>query len=48
MFGKIARFELSYQLRNPVFWVATVIFFLLTFGAMASDNITIGVAATST
>jgi len=42
MFGKIARFELSYQLRNPVFWVATVIFFLLTFGAMASDNITIG------
>ena len=42
MFGKLARFELSYQLRNPVFWVATVIFFLLTFGAMASDNITIG------
>ena len=42
MFGKIALFELRYQLRNPVFWVATVIFFLLTYGAMASDNITIG------
>lgn len=42
MFGKIARFELRYQLRNPVFWVALVIFFLLTFGATASDNIQIG------
>ena len=42
MFGKIALFELRYQLRNPVFWVATIIFFLLVFGAMASDDITIG------
>ncbi|MEL7681746.1 ABC transporter permease subunit [Citromicrobium bathyomarinum] len=42
MFAKIALFELRYQLRNPVFWVATVIFFLLTYGAMASDDITIG------
>lgn len=42
MFGKIARFELRYQLRNPVFWVALVIFFLLTFGATASDSIQIG------
>ncbi|WP_435417875.1 ABC transporter permease subunit [Parerythrobacter aurantius] len=42
MFGKIARFELRYQLRNPVFWVALVIFFLLTFGATASESIQIG------
>ena len=42
MFGKIASFELRYQLRNPVFWVAVVIFFLLTFGATTSDNIQIG------
>lgn len=42
MFGKIMRFELRYQFRNPVFWVALVIFFLLTFGATASDNIQIG------
>mgnify|MGYP003143131781 FL=1 len=42
MFAKIALFELRYQLRNPVFWVATVIFFLLTYGAMASDDISIG------
>ncbi len=42
MFAKIAAFELRYQLRNPVFWVAGVIFFLLTFGSVTSDNIQIG------
>ncbi|MBV7258081.1 ABC transporter permease/M1 family aminopeptidase [Erythrobacter crassostreae] len=42
MFGKIAQFELRYQMRNPVFWVAVVIFFLLTFGATASESIQIG------
>ena len=42
MFGSIALFELRYQLRNPVFWVAIVIFFLLTFGATASPDIQIG------
>jgi ABC-2 type transport system permease protein len=35
MFYTIARFELHYQIRNPVFWAATVLFFLLTFGAVA-------------
>ncbi|MDB5720872.1 MAG: hypothetical protein JWP15_1490 [Alphaproteobacteria bacterium] len=42
MFSKIVRFELRYQLKNPVFWVALVLFFLLTFGLMASQNITTG------
>lgn len=42
MFSKITAFELRYQLRNPVFWVAAVIFFLLTFGAATSDDIQIG------
>jgi len=42
MFGKIALFELRYQLRNPVFWAALVIFFLLTFGATVSEDIIIG------
>lgn len=42
MFGKIAAFELRYQLRNPVFWVVTTIFFLLTFGAATSENVRIG------
>ena len=42
MFGRIALFELRYQLRNPVFWAALVIFFLLTFGATVSEDIMIG------
>ncbi|GMM93378.1 ABC transporter permease/M1 family aminopeptidase [Qipengyuania sp. MTN3-11] len=42
MFAKIAAFEVRYQFRNPVFWVAVVLFFLLTFGATASENIQIG------
>jgi aminopeptidase N len=42
MFRAVATFEFRYQLRNPVFWVAGVVFFLLTFGAATSDNITIG------
>lgn len=42
MFGKIAVFELRYQFKNPVFWVVAILFFLLTFGAMTVDGITIG------
>ena len=42
MFAKVASFEFRYQLRQPVFWVATVVFFLLTFGATAADQVHIG------
>lgn len=42
MFAAIARFELGYQLRNPVFWVAFAMFFLFAFGSIASDDITLG------
>ncbi|MBU6165041.1 MAG: aminopeptidase [Alphaproteobacteria bacterium] len=42
MFGAITRFELRYQLKNPVFWVVAILFFLLTFGAMTVDQIQIG------
>ncbi|SFR84597.1 ABC transporter permease/M1 family aminopeptidase [Sphingomonas jatrophae] len=42
MFLKIAGFELRYQLKNPVFWVTVAIFFLLTFGSMTIDQISIG------
>src|SRR5580698_3192253 len=42
MFGKIAGLELRYQLRQPIFWVGVVIFGLLTFGAVASDNVQVG------
>jgi aminopeptidase N len=42
MFLKIAGFELRYQLKNPVFWVAAILFFLLCFGAMASEAVSGG------
>lgn len=42
MFSKIARFELGYQFRNPVFWVVSVLFFLLPFGAITTQQIQIG------
>jgi ABC-2 type transport system permease protein len=42
MFASIALFELRYQLKNPVFWVVSILFFLLTFGAVTVDEIQIG------
>ncbi len=42
MFAGVFGFELRYQLRNPVFWVAVVVFFLLVFGATTVDQIRIG------
>ena len=45
MFGKILSFEFRYQLRQPVFWVVVTVFFLLTFGATASDQVHIGDSA---
>ncbi|MBB3912232.1 ABC transporter permease/M1 family aminopeptidase [Sphingomonas desiccabilis] len=42
MFRKIAAFELRYQFGSPVFWVVAALFFLLTFGSVASEHIQIG------
>jgi aminopeptidase N len=42
MFGKIASFEFRYQLRQPVFYVVTFVFFLLSFGSVASENVGFG------
>ena len=42
MFANITGFELRYQLRNPVFWVVAILFFLLTFGGMTIEQIRIG------
>ena len=40
MFGKVAGFELRYQLRQPAFWVITILFTLISFGIVAlSANI---------
>ena len=38
----ITRFEIRYQLKNPVFWVAVAIFFFVGFGFTASENISFG------
>jgi aminopeptidase N len=45
MFAKIVGFEFRYQLKNPVFWVAAGIFFLLTFGSVTVSEIQIGSSA---
>ena len=42
MFGKVAAFEFRYQLRQPAFWVISILFFLLSFGSVASPNISVG------
>ena len=42
MFFKVASFELRYQLRQPIFWIVALVFFLVMFGATASDFIGFG------
>ncbi|MGA0544165.1 hypothetical protein ACO2Q1_02705 [Brevundimonas sp. VNH65] len=43
MFAKVAAFELRYQLRQPAFWVISILFGLMGFGLIAAgDNISIG------
>jgi ABC-2 type transport system permease protein len=42
MFGNIAAFEFRYQVKNPVFWIAVGLFFLLTFGSVVFDGVSIG------
>ena len=41
-FFHITRFEAAYQLKSPVFLVSFVLFALLAFGGIASDNIQLG------
>ncbi len=42
MFREIFSFELRYHLRSPLFWLSGAVFFLLSFGAVTSDVVTIG------
>lgn len=42
MLGAIARFEIRYHLRQPLFYILTGIFMLLAFGGVADSDITIG------
>ncbi|MGA9523467.1 MAG: M1 family aminopeptidase [Myxococcaceae bacterium] len=41
-FAQIARFELRFQLRQPLFWSVFALFFLLTFGAVTLEQINVG------
>lgn len=47
-FFDVAAFELRAGLASPLFWAVSLLFFLLVFGAMATDQITIGDAANVT
>lgn len=42
MLSQVARFEVRYQLRTPVFWVTSAIFFAMTFSLAVSDTVPIG------
>ncbi len=42
MLSAIARFELRYHLRAPLFYILTAVFFLLTFAAVTTDGVTLG------
>ena len=42
MFPEIARFELKYHLKSPLFYILFLIYFLLTFFAVTSDAVQIG------
>ncbi|HVT43791.1 MAG TPA: M1 family aminopeptidase [Thermoanaerobaculia bacterium] len=42
MLRHILAFEVRYQLSQPLFFICTAIFFLLTFGAITTDSVQIG------
>ena len=42
MFREIFLFEMRYQLRQPILLIGVAMFFLLSFGAVTTDSITIG------
>ena len=42
MFSAISRFELKYHLKQPLFYILTLMFFIITFAAVSSDAVQIG------
>ncbi|MEM7585324.1 MAG: ABC transporter permease subunit [Acidobacteriota bacterium] len=48
MLLRIARFELAYQLRQPLFWLVTGFLAVMTFVATSTDGLTIGGAIGNT
>ncbi|HEX2060108.1 MAG TPA: M1 family aminopeptidase [Thermoanaerobaculia bacterium] len=41
-FKAIALFELKYHLRQPLFYILLLVYFLITFGAVTTEGITLG------
>ncbi|MEP7246858.1 MAG: M1 family aminopeptidase [Gammaproteobacteria bacterium] len=42
MFRHVAGFELRYQLASPVFWVTSLVFFMLAFALVTADSLHLG------
>lgn len=42
MLSQVARFELRYQIRSPIFWITSFIFLALTWTLVTSDDLRIG------
>jgi ABC-type transport system involved in multi-copper enzyme maturation permease subunit len=42
MLARIFAFEFRYQARQPLIWIASIIYFLIVFGAIASDAVQLG------
>jgi aminopeptidase N len=42
MFSRIAGFEFRYQMKNPIFWIAVVLFFLFAYAIAATPAFPIG------
>jgi aminopeptidase N len=42
MLGRIAAFEVRYQIRSPLFFIGFAIFFLLSFASVVSEHVHIG------
>ncbi len=42
MLTQVARFELRYQIRSPIFWITSFIFLALTWTLVTSDDLRIG------
>lgn len=47
MFTKLAKFEFNYFLKQPSFYVTSFVLFLLSFMAMTSENVQIGVGGSN-
>ncbi len=47
MLAEVFRFECRYQARSPLFWSVFLVFFIMTFLATASENVSVGGVGTN-